>query len=73
MSGARIYLEQEVTERAKHATADSVHTTCSLARADRLFGREYHGRFLIELPQNAADASRGTGTASGRARKTTAT
>jgi hypothetical protein len=62
MSSARNYLEQEVMERAKHDTADRVHTTCSLARADRLIGREYHGRFLIELLQNSADAYRGTGT-----------
>ena len=32
--------------------------TCSFARAERLLGREYHGRFLIELLQNAADAWR---------------
>ncbi len=68
MSSDRNYLEQEVIERAKHVTAESVRTTCSFARAERLLGREYHGRFLIELLQNAADASRGSGTASGRAR-----
>ena len=28
----------------------------SLANGERLFGHEYHGRFLIELLQNAADA-----------------
>lgn len=32
--------------------------TCSFARAERILGREYHGRFLIELLQNAADAWR---------------
>ena len=30
----------------------------SLANAERQFGREYHGRFVIELLQNAADAWR---------------
>src|SRR5205809_662789 len=55
-SEARAYLEAEVRERARHATAESVRMTCSFARAERLIGREYHGRFLIELLQNAADA-----------------
>jgi len=35
-----------------------VQDTCSFARAERILGREYHGRFLIELLQNAADAWR---------------
>ena len=47
-----------VAERAAHTTAEQVRTTCSFARAERLLGREYHGRFLIELLQNAADAWR---------------
>ena len=55
-SNGRTYLEQTVSERARHATAEDVRTTCSFARAERLLGREYHGRFLIELLQNAADA-----------------
>ncbi|HET6661521.1 MAG TPA: hypothetical protein VFH16_16545 [Rubrobacter sp.] len=59
-------LEQEVVERSKHATAESVRTTCSFARAERLLGREYHGRFLIELLQNAADASRSAQSSPGR-------
>ena len=54
----RKYLEAEVAERARHGTAEEVRTTCSFARAERLLGREYHGRFLIELFQNAADAWR---------------
>lgn len=65
---ARNYLEAEVDARAKHDTAEDVRTTCSFARAERLIGREYHGRFLIELLQNAADASRSDHTASGRSR-----
>lgn len=52
----RAYLEAAVAERARHDTAEEVRTTCSFARAERLLGREYHGRFLIELLQNAADA-----------------
>ncbi len=55
---ARQYLAIEVALRANHATAEQVRTTCSFARAERLLGREYHGRFLIELLQNAADAWR---------------
>lgn len=41
-----------------HNTVEEVKATCSFARAERLLGREYHGRFLIELLQNAADAWR---------------
>lgn len=55
---AREYLANEVALRASHLTAEQVRTTCSFARAERLLGREYHGRFLIELLQNAADAWR---------------
>lgn len=52
----RAYLVAEVEARALHRTKEEVRTTCSFARAERLFGREYHGRFLIEMLQNAADA-----------------
>lgn len=55
---SREYIEKEVEERSRHDTAEDVRTTCSFARAERLLGREYHGRFLIELLQNAADAWR---------------
>ncbi len=54
----RALLEREVRERAEHRTAEQVRTTASFARAERLLGGEYHGRFLIELLQNAADAWR---------------
>lgn len=57
-AATRAYLQAEVAERARHTTAEAVRTTCSFARAERLLGREYHGRFLIELLQNAADAWR---------------
>ena len=53
---ARELVEARVLERSEHRSAEAVATTCSLARAERLLGREYHGRFLIELLQNAADA-----------------
>ncbi len=65
---ARAYLEQEVAGRAFHRNAEAVRVTCSFARAERLLGREYHGRFLIELLQNAADASREADGSSGRSR-----
>jgi hypothetical protein len=68
VTSTRDYLEAEVAERARHLTAEHVRTTCSFARAERLLGREYHGRFLIELLQNAADASQSAATASGRSR-----
>ena len=55
---SRDYLEEEVRRRARHTTPEDVRITCSFARAERLLGREYHGRFLIELLQNAADAWR---------------
>lgn len=56
--GGREYIESEVAERARHRTGEDARRTCSIAKAERLFGREYHGRFLIELLQNAADAWR---------------
>src|SRR5437763_229382 len=54
----REYVETRVAERNAHCTAEQVQVTCSFARAERLLGREYHGRFLIELLQNASDAWR---------------
>jgi hypothetical protein len=54
----RSYLEAEARTRLIHETEESVRTTCSFARAERLLGREYHGRFLIEMLQNASDAWR---------------
>lgn len=62
----RFDLEREIEARAHHTSAEHVRTTCSFARAERLLGREYHGRFLIELLQNAADASRSRDRASDR-------
>lgn len=57
----RVYLKDEVDKRAKHRSVGDVRDTYSFANADRIFGQEYHGRFLIELLQNAADASRELG------------
>ena len=56
---ARPFIESRVSERARRNTAEQVQETCSFARAERLLRREYYGRFLIELLQNAADAWRG--------------
>ena len=68
-ASGRPYLETVVAERARHETTEEVRTTCSFARAERLLGREYHGPFLIELLQNAADAWRGDPrSATGRSR-----
>jgi len=57
---ARALIEQRVVERATRLTEEQVEEACSFARAERILGREYHGRFLIELLQNAADAWRTT-------------
>src|SRR5438034_1051413 len=48
----------QVLERSRFTTAEQVRKLASLANAERQFGREYHGRFVIELLQNAADAWR---------------
>ncbi|HZL06720.1 MAG TPA: hypothetical protein VFE45_15125, partial [Coriobacteriia bacterium] len=55
---ARHLIETRVARRAEHSTKDDFQDTCSFAQAERLFGREYHGRYLVELLQNAADAWR---------------
>src|SRR6266542_195542 len=54
----RELLSEQVQERARLTTAERVRTLASLANAERQFGKEYHGRFVIELLQNAADAWR---------------
>jgi hypothetical protein len=65
---ARAFIEERVAERAERITAEQVQDTCSFARAERLLGREYHGRFLIELLQNAADAWRASEPGDARSR-----
>lgn len=64
----RALIEQRVAERASRLTAEQVEEACSFARAERILGREYHGRFLIELLQNAADAWRATRAGTGTER-----
>ncbi|MEJ7783769.1 MAG: DUF3883 domain-containing protein [Solirubrobacteraceae bacterium] len=49
-------IEEAVRRRATHDDSEDVGRTVSLANGERLFGHDYHGRFLIELLQNAADA-----------------
>ncbi len=51
-------LTEEILQRCRFTTAEDVRKLASLANAERQFGREYHGRFVIELLQNAADAWR---------------
>lgn len=52
------FLVDEVLQRCRFTRAEDVRKLASLANAERQFGREYHGRFVIELLQNAADAWR---------------
>src|SRR5579864_2153047 len=54
----RAVLAEEVLQRCRFRRAEDVRKLASLANAERQFGREYHGRFVIELLQNAADAWR---------------
>ena len=54
---ARDLIEQTVRRRATHETRDQVGDTRSYANMERTLKREYWGRFLIELLQNARDAS----------------
>jgi hypothetical protein len=65
---ARAFIEARVAERACRTSPEQVQDTCSFARAERLLGREYHGRFLIELLQNAADAWRASKPGDARSR-----
>lgn len=47
---------EAIERRATHLDPEDVSRTVSLANAERLLSHEHHGRFLIELLQNAADA-----------------
>lgn len=49
-------VEATVRERARHTTSDKVGDTRSFANMEQTLTREYWGRFLIELLQNARDA-----------------
>jgi hypothetical protein len=53
---ARQEIEQEVDRRAARRSRGEVAELVSLANAEDQFRRDYHGRFLIELIQNARDA-----------------
>ena len=61
-------IEEAVRRRATHGDSEDVGRTVSLANGERLFGHDYHGRFLIELLQNAADASAARGDDRNRSR-----
>ena len=52
----RKQIHEAIARRATHRDPEDVRRTVSLANGEQLFGHEYHGRFLIELLQNAADA-----------------
>src|SRR6266511_4545251 len=52
----REQIHEAIERRATHSDPEDVSRTVSLANGERLFGHESHGRFLIELLQNAADA-----------------
>ena len=49
-------LEETVLERARHETPDQVSATRSSWAVESAMQDEYHGRFVIELLQNARDA-----------------
>ena len=49
-------IETTVADRARHETRDKVGDTRSFANMEQTLAREYHGRFLIEMLQNARDA-----------------
>jgi hypothetical protein len=52
----RRQLEETVLERAQHETLDQVSATRSSWAVESAMQDEYHGRFVIELLQNARDA-----------------
>jgi hypothetical protein len=53
---SRELVETTVRERARHDTSDNVGDTRSFGNMEQTLTREYWGRFLIELLQNARDA-----------------
>ena len=55
-AAVRQYIETTVRKRARHTTSDKVGDTRSFANMEQTLTREYWGRFLIELLQNARDA-----------------
>lgn len=67
MTGREL-IHEAIARRATHRDPEDVSRTVSLANGERLFGHEYHGRFLIELLQNAADAWEAGADKGGRSR-----
>jgi len=59
---ARAYIERYTLDRATFRSDDSASTTRSFANMEDDLQKEYFGRFLIELIQNARDAWMGTET-----------
>src|SRR5262245_5608694 len=53
---ARAYIERYTVDRATFRNDDSASTTRSFANMEDDLQKEYYGRFLIELIQNARDA-----------------
>ena len=56
VADARNLIETTVADRARHETRDKVGDTRSFANMEQTLAREYYGRFLIEMLQNARDA-----------------
>jgi hypothetical protein len=56
LSEARSEILDQVRRWARHENVGDVGTTSSFANMEALLRREYHGRFVIELVQNARDA-----------------
>lgn len=54
--GAEVALRQAVEERSRHDSLDDVTDTLERWSIEQLLRKEYHGRFLFELVQNAVDA-----------------
>ena len=57
---ARDYIERYTVDRATFRSDDSASTTRSFANMEDDLQKEYFGRFLVELIQNARDAWLGT-------------
>lgn len=53
---AKVEIENTVKDRALHDSLDDVTDTLERWSIEQLLQREYHGRFLFELVQNAVDA-----------------
>ena len=56
VTDSRSLIVTTVADRARHETRDKVGDTRSFANMEQTLAREYYGRFLIEMLQNARDA-----------------